>query len=203
MVLPTKDFENINVLCVRQGTKFSRDYVTVLGRMVKEHLGKDLICLTDQDDTPGITRRLITNHKGWWAKIELFHEANKDLRPCLYLDLDTYILNDCRDLLINPESLYLIRDFYHYDKRSNSGLMLIPKETQEIYRALLSQHGCHGDGDVLTRLPHEKLQDHFEGIKSYKADKDAKYARICCFHGKPKPHETEGWAQEIWIKHSV
>lgn len=133
--------------------------------------------------------------------MELFAPWNEDLRPCLFIDLDTFVLWDISDILeTKVKDLWLIRDFY-YPERSNSGLMLIPKDTSHIW-AHKQGFGEQDfrDGDYLNNFPHKIMQDSFVGIKSYKADnlKDDPKGRIVCFHGVPKPHECEGWVKEIY-----
>lgn len=178
------------VVCVRKGDKYGPEYTWAIKKMAREHMGMEAICLGD--DLP-----FIYPFQGWWAKLELFAPEREDLRPCFYLDLDTYLMDDCRDFLFEPDKLWLIRDFYQ-PQRSNSGLMILPKDTQSIWQAgLRSNH--RGDGDFFRTCSHEVLQEYFDGIYSYKAhSRDEPKGRICCFHGKPKPHEAEGWAGEYW-----
>jgi len=181
----------VNCCAVRQGDKYGEDYVRMLRAMVREHCGTDLICLGD--DAP-----LRYGFKGWWAKIELFAPENEFLRPCLYFDLDTYLLDDCRDMLVEPDGLWLIRDLGH-PRRSNSGVMLIPKDTGAIWNAAKTWRGELVDGDFLNLQPHRQLQSRFDGIVSYKLDaRHEPKGRVVCFHGEPKPHQADGWAGDVW-----
>lgn len=161
----------------------------------------EVVTLTDQEDTPSRRRKLRRNYQGWVSKMELFAPWNKDLRPCVYFDLDTYILWDVSDLLtMRPTDLWLIRDFY-FPEKSNSGVMVIPEDTDEIWEAFLRDTSYpFKDGDFLNQFPHRILQDNYSGIVSYKADDcyDEPKGRVVCFHGVPKPHECKGWAGEIW-----
>ncbi len=185
------------VVAVRRGKKFSPRYVELLGEMVFRHAGVRLITLTDQDDTPGDTLPLQTNLKGWWAKMELFAPWNAPLRPCLYFDLDTYILGDIHDLLHDHGgSLAMLRDLLK-EKDGASGVMIIPRET-EIWERFIKRPDTTlkgGDQAFINRFPHRYLQDEYQGIGSYKK---GERGRIVCFHGKPKPHECNGWAGDIW-----
>lgn len=187
------------VVLVRQGRKYSNRYVEVL----TEQVGAPVTTLTDQADTSGATRALQRDYEGWTAKMELFAPWNADLRPCLFLDLDTFVLGDISDIrAINDNKLWLIRDFYH-SHRSNSGIIVVPENVERIWDKFerTPKHKFR-DGDFLDRFPHEVLQDHFEGIVSYKADEcfDEPKGRVVCWHGKPKPHECDGWVKEIWEK---
>ena len=181
------------VTLVRQGTRFSGKYVDSL-------LHLDPVTLTVQTDTPGKTRELRNGYQGWTAKMELFAPWNKDLRPCFYLDLDTIVMGNIDDILqTDVQELWLIRDFCRADM-SNSGLMLIPENTTEIWEAFLAFKLRPGrkfiDGHFLSEFPHRLLQDEFEGIVSYKMDnlENGPKGRICCFHGYPKQEDLNNWA---------
>lgn len=152
-------------------------------------------------NTPGNTELLRNGYEGWTAKMELFAPWNEHLRPCLFFDLDTFVLGDIEDVRANEgDKLWLIRDFYH-SHRSNSGMMIIPKDTDRIWDKF-TRTPLHKfrDGDFLNRFNHEILQDTYPGIVSYKADdcREEPKGRIVCWHGKPKPHECDGWVQEHW-----
>lgn len=148
------------------------------------------------DDLP-IKSRLI----GWWAKLEIFSPWYANLRPCILLDLDTYVL----DLSILDEfpttGMWLLNDF-NRPQQGESGIVVVPKDTDKIWAKLFSQITQHrGDGPYLATFPHQRLQTAVDGIQSYKVDQlyeSPKNARIVCFHGKPKPHECEGWAGKHW-----
>ena len=182
---------------MRQGKKYSPRYVEILIGQVRS----PVITLTDQKDTPGEVRQLRNGYQGWTAKMELFAPWNEDLRPCLFLDLDTFVLGAIDDILANPgQDLWLIRDFYH-GHRSNSGLMILPKDTKNIWRRFQREPlDRFVDGNFLNRFPHRVMQDTYDGIVSYKADSCAERpkGRIVCWHGKPKPHECGGWVADIW-----
>lgn len=191
----------MNVVCVRQGDKYGPEYVTALRRQVREFADRDLVCLGDDTE-------LVHGFTGWHAKFELFAPEHEELRPCFYLDLDTFILAPIHELLGSPDQLWLIRDLGS-PKRSNSGLMKIPKDTSEIWRGIPEwmerwrKRGLPGDGDYLMQFPHSILQDRFGGIVSYKfSAREHPRGRIVCFHGVPKPPQTKGWAFEWWMRYA-
>lgn len=163
--------------------------------MVREYAGVEAVCLGD--DVP-----LLYGFKGWWSKIELFAPEHEDLRPCFYLDLDTFIRAPIHDFMEIPAELWLIRDL-GAPKKSNSGLMKIPKYTDSIWTAAQKWRGEQVDGDFLSTQPHRILQDYHDGIVSYKYHcRELPRGRIVCFHGRPRPHETGGWVREHWIRHT-
>ena len=56
---------------------------------------------------------------------------------------------------------------------------------------------------ALKASPPDLLQDLYPNqIASYKVSGGllAPQTRICCFHGRPRPHEvTDGWPQALWV----
>lgn len=150
------------------------------------------------DDLP-----LKSSLTGWWAKLEVFAPWYANLRPCVVFDLDTYILDETVLEEFNElqDCLWLINDFNH-PQRPESGIFIAPSDGSEIWAKTPAAVGLHyGDGAFLGTFPHKRLNGRIEGIQSYKVDQlyeSPKNARIVCFHGKPKPHETSGWAREHW-----
>ena len=96
--------------------------------------GIDIYCFTDtvkkEVNVVGLTLLPLPNFewKGWWAKMNLFSPELKELRPFLYMDLDTAVLKSIR-ALFPPEkaegNFVALRDFYRPNKMA-SGLMWIP-----------------------------------------------------------------------------
>ena len=183
------------VTSVWSGGAYSVDYVHVLKKQV-EAQGHQLH--VHGYDTP-----LETHWRGWGAKIELFAPWFT-YRPCLYIDLDTYILGSLDIFLDVPTKLSLIRDFNNKN-RGNSGVMKIPEDTSTIWSGCQNYDGLQPDGNLLNTFPHDYLQDQYPGlIQSYKVHnlQDSKPdCPIMCFHGKPKPAQTTGWAGELWRSH--
>lgn len=191
-----------SVVVVRQGEKYGPDYPEMIKRQVHANT-KESVAFTVLGDGTDADKLLVRSWPGWWSKLELFAPWNADLRPCLFLDLDTYILGNIDDLVcFRPERLTMLRDF-NKPERGQSAIMSIPQDVGHIWRAITDRTMSEypgGDQAFLGQFPMDFFQDSFEGIYSYKVDKlqDAPRGRICCFHGIPKPHQTEGWAKEVW-----
>lgn len=194
-----------NVLVVRRGEKYTAKYPRMVRDQVLKHTTGD-VKFTILGDGVDADRPLVNGWPGWWSKLELFAPWNMDLRPCLFLDLDTYVLGRIDDLVSHvPVRLTMLRDF-NARERGQSAIMSIPQEVDHIWNIfnsapepMMKRHPG-GDQAFLGQFPMDFLQDRFDGIYSYKVDRlqDDPRGRICCFHGKPKPHQTEGWAREVW-----
>ena len=182
------------------GDKYPPEYVEALKNQVRD-CGYPLTVL-------GVDRPLQTGMKSWWPKLELFAPWNQELLPALFIDLDTFILD--WNILIEIEEnleldrLWLINDF-NRPHLGESGLFLAPNNevSAGIWRSVeRNKHNSfRGDGPFLNSFTHSRMNEHIDGILSYKVNMlqdTPDDARICCFHGKPKPHEAEGWAKNFW-----
>jgi len=196
-----------NVVVVRQGDKYSDKYPKVIKEQVKKNTSWPVAfhILGDGDDA---TIPLVKDWPGWWSKLELFAPWNADIRPCLFLDLDTFVLGNIDDLVsLVPAKLTMLRDF-NRPETGQSAIMSIPVDVGVIWRRFMvdpdiwmQKYRGGGDQAFLNRFELDFLQDRFDGIASYKIDKLQKSPgnnRIVCFHGKPKPHQCSGWVGDMW-----
>lgn len=175
---------------VREGTKYGPEYVTALKNQVP-----GLICLGDD-------RPLRSNHRGWFAKFELFAPWNADLRPMLFFDLDTYVFGPVDTSGIDTSLFWMIDDF-NTPQKAESGVMVIPDApiSDTIWTCCDTYESRGGDGAHLRQFPHRRLNTVLPGLYSYKnhcRDEKPADARIICFHGRPKPPDTTGWALDHW-----
>jgi hypothetical protein len=97
----------MNIICLYwvgdfRGRDFVPEDVWRLKQTVDKHMDREynFYCLTNdmKADLPGTKIQLLNNWPGWWSKVELFRP---DL-PCgrtLYLDLDTYVVNNLQPIL--------------------------------------------------------------------------------------------------------
>lgn len=196
----------LSVACVLRPSKdFDVEYVTRLKAGVEANLKATVrfICLTDKP-LPNVECMMLRHDwPGWWSKIELFRLPP----PVLYFDLDTIIVGDLTDIAAHAQKsrFTMLRDFYR-EKGFGSGMMSWSVWMNGVYEAFaaapdvaMSLYRGRGDQSYLEdqKLNPATWQDTLpRQVVSYKVDvKDKgvpKDARVCCFHGNPKPRDI-GW----------
>jgi hypothetical protein len=169
--------------------------------MVSKHLsGWDFVCLSDQE-LQCKTERMTHNWPGWWAKMELFRIPG----PCLYFDLDTILVADCREWAakVVQEDFVVLRDPYRgkTDPRAmGSGIMAWSSDVSYIFKAYRQNPTFdhdHGDQGFIETVAEAKyIQDFTGSVVSYKADIlndfPIRSATVVYFHGQPRP-----WDQNL------
>jgi hypothetical protein len=126
------DEMNLNVLCVKWGTKFPADYVNRLHSMVRRNLALPhrFLCFTDDPGGLNPDIGIVGLQQGFeycWNKLELFRPgvfSGDDL--CLYFDLDVVITGPIDELVtFQPQDRFVgLRDWYRSrTPRFNSSVM--------------------------------------------------------------------------------
>lgn len=205
----TKPVEPISVALVLKtgGETFNYKYVNALAGNIKKHLTvpHKIVCLTD--DVSGIDRSLVDaikplrhNLPKWWSKIELFNSENFDTNRVLYLDLDTVIVDNIDNIASLDCNFIGIRDFFHMFTLQTGIMMWKNGSYDKLYTSFISDsdklmRSMHGDHEWIGQnvTEYEFMQDIFPNqILSYKKHNFANAvptnAKICCFHGNPRPH---------------
>ena len=211
------------VVC-RTGREYHTALAEVQRRQFLKHgrgaveRGWEFICLTDQP-SEGWHHPLQTDYPGWWALMEMFRFTG----PNILTGLDTLILQDITSLVtfaeqVPRDQLFGIRDFY-YPQRWASGVTMWNGDWSELLRLCTreQQSKFRGDQDFIEhavtsgmisgRLGY--LQDYMPGeIVSFKAhclrcsQAPPEKARVCCFHGKPRPWDVP--AEDFpWVHHAL
>lgn len=185
----------INLCCVNSRDYLGRgdEYVRRLWEGVDRHLSipYSFHVLTEHD-APG---------PGWWAKLSLF-EPGRFKGRCLYFDLDTLIVGSLDDVASYSGTFAGLSDFYH-PRHFASGVMAWDVDQNGIWDAWVKQnypmeHRMGDGGFIGEQVPGaDRLQTLFPGqFVSYKAHCRKGIpaeARVVCFHGLPRPHETALW----------
>lgn len=211
----------LNVVCIWSPSKvYTADYVNILAAAVKRHLTVPyrFCCLTSIASWDGAELKLLDKEikvglsqsgwSGWWLTIELF-KLEQFEGPVLYLDLDTFIVDNI-DFLAEPyEGIIMgLDDFYRPGTFMNAVMLFNPcKELNAVYEYLLDPaHFAAAKklrfGDMqyteerlkVAGIKPEVMDTRWPGkIISYKKHfmKKASLSgvSIVCCHGTPKPHE--------------
>uniref|UniRef100_K3WAD1 Uncharacterized protein n=1 Tax=Globisporangium ultimum (strain ATCC 200006 / CBS 805.95 / DAOM BR144) TaxID=431595 RepID=K3WAD1_GLOUD len=172
----------VSVICVKWGTKYGAEYVNKLYHSLMRHhregaLAIDFVCLTD--DASGIISStenvrclpLAPGWRGWWNKVQVFSPTVAQAlygRTCLYMDLDTVIVDCIDDLLAwtPPEDVMalLTTDHMTNEQRQNgfnSSLMMWRNEAASDNNN--TENGKSTSFAGLYRFLHE----HFSVINKY------------------------------------
>lgn len=214
--------KSVNIVTVlKAGGDFHIADVKLLADNLRVNAGNldvTIYCLTDLAISP------ITNYgikfipipdakKGWWAKLELFNPALEDLRPFLYMDLDTAIIGDYSELFPEDNTKFItLSDFYRPSK-SASALMWVPAlcdKVKAVWTAWIKHPKLlmkifRGDQDFIfdTVEADIKYQNITNIITSFKPNKiwlrEQPKESVICFHGQPripKATETIEWVKQ-------
>lgn len=201
--------------CVlRSGGLYSPQWVERLCRQVREHLEPErIVCLTDMPLDCCTRAQLTEGWPGWYSKIELFRPG-LFAGPVFYADLDSLILRPIprlADKITTVARLLMLDDFYQ-PKIPASGVMAwVPSPaTERIYhefaeRPMISSSWAKGDGWIIGRHPHGRLQSYFPGaFQSWNVCQRSAApvtAAVLCFHGKTKNHSfaADHWITRAWL----
>lgn len=162
--------------------------------------------VTEEKEVVGLTIRRLPNAEwqGWWAKMNLFAPELKSLRPFLYLDLDTAVINSIESLVPPEEKqnqFITLRDFYQ-PQRLASGVMWVPDnaEIDKVHTEWLRNVESHtkiyrGDQNFIASITKADLywQDVFPAdyITTFKPNRQWRMlfpqtSAVVCFHGQPR-----------------
>ncbi len=198
-----------HVVCVRQGDKYGPEWVDMLWKMVHQNVDEPIqfTCLSDRKNNC-LTRKLRWEWPGWWAKMELFSPWNADIRPCLFIDLDSFVMgNITRSLNIGTK--FKMACFGNKRSQPQSSIMQIPVFAGDIWRPWRESPETHmqnfkGDQDFLAQYNQGFVNEDIS-IWSYKKDKlqEPPDRGIVQFHGKPKPNSPDAaqWVREMWAEY--
>jgi hypothetical protein len=201
----------INVVCAHVGNYCDRgtEYVQRLFDGIDKHLYTYRPwCITDNPAMiPDGIRTIEADPcvQGWWNKISLFRPGilPKGERV-LYFDLDTIIKGDLSDIANYRGKFAMLRDFY-FKGNLNSGLMAWEAGTMDHLWRVWDRCGrpqYHPGGDQAWIEEIQETADLWQDLipnqifswKTECRDGVPSNARVICFHGQPRPHETELWS---------
>lgn len=193
------------------------DYSNVLFDMVRRNL-KDgtpgrFVVYTDDHTEEGYSagielRKLPDGLTGFYNKISLFQD---DAFPAgeriCFMDLDTVITGSLDEIAAYTGPFAILRDVYRPDGLQSSVMLWEAGKYGYVWEGFKAFHFpqlLHGDQQWIemsvenpvilqTKFPHQFV--------SYK--RDAKFgiplgASVVFFHGRPRPHECDGWVEKVW-----
>lgn len=128
--------EQINVLCMKWGTKYGPEYVNRLYGMVNRNMQRPFrfVCLTDNKagihadvdclPLPALQLPEGAPERGW-NKLTTFISPLYDIAgKVLFLDLDVVIVGGLDDFIALEDKVYIIQDFVRKDGTGNSSVYL-------------------------------------------------------------------------------
>ena len=191
--------QKVNIVCVCVGTKYSKEHVNRLHRMVERNctLPFSFYCISDvQQEVNTIFIDESLDLETYWWKIELFKLDFDD--PTLYLDLDVVIQNnidymfDAIDNTLRVIKGEDIGEYYPYDG-SPDNILTIP--TTSINTSIM----------LLYTKQHKEIYDKFiknidyNIIHYYGLDRfiTHEYNNLSCFDFKRDYyHRAKGWLSD-------
>lgn len=211
----------LNIVCLNAGNYQGRgsDYVTILHDMVTRNLpdgfaGK-FVCFTDDDAASypaSIDVRPLPNPEltGWWHKLSLFRDGLfPDGDRIVYLDLDTLIVGPLDEIVAYDGAFAILRDFYRPDGLQSSVMAWQANTMFPIWEAWIGDGMAElpgGDQAVIEKalygapaLWQDMFPDEFVSFKQHAVLGIPIGAKVCVFHGEPRPHEiTKDWVPKVW-----
>lgn len=210
-----------NIICVKQGTKYSSEYVNKLYSMVQRNttLPFKFYCFTDDSTDVNTDINIIPLPeekltRGWWYKLYMFKSEHFEPGTInFYLDLDV-VITDNIDCLLEYElgSLTGPRDYMRSRDESTKHLnSSILRWTQGDYSDLWDKFISNKSWNQNLRGDQDYLWLHYEDEISFLPDEWTSsykweyvlnkhpHSKIVVFHGDPKPHQIDnGFVKENW-----
>ena len=140
--------------------------------------------------------------------MELFSPWNADIRPCLFIDLDSLVMGDITGGF-NAGTKFKMACFGNKRGSPQSSVMAIPMFAGEIWRPWREDPDGHmkafkGDQNFLAQFNQGFINDHLP-VWSYKKDKleEPPNSGIVQFHGEPKPDSPKAaqWVRKMWAEY--
>ena len=202
----------LNVVCVQTGNYLGRgvEYVRRLQAAVERNLTLPhrFVCLTDAD-IEGV-ECLPARFPGWWEKVRMF-EPGLFKGRVLFLDLDTLILENIDHVAAYSGHFATLHDFWRPEGLGPAVMLFEPEWAGFIYQEWSAEHftmldprGDQGwienrhqgrmrkEVDILQTL----FPGEFVSYKTHCTKGVPEGARVVCYHGRPRPHETALWNEE-------
>jgi len=214
------------VLVLKSGGRYTFEDVERLATALEIHMPlASVYCLYDKDvnqskiDKVNIIPMPYGGWEGWWSKMNLFSPSTEieKLRPFLYMDLDTLILDSFEEIIPRNKNLFITLEDFYAKKQIASGLMWIPANNMTdyvwhywSYNPVGNIRRYRGDQDFLRAVctVDTYFQDYYDGIADFKPlprmqplQERPEKASIVCFHGKPSIPEASKSIE--WVRKEI
>lgn len=210
------------ILVLRSGGDFKFKDVYLLTTHINKYwqgVNKpNIYCYTDlvneEQSVVGLTMRPLPHKewRGWWSKMNLFSPELRELRPFLYLDLDTAVIDNISSFIPQEKDVtnfITLEDFYRQGALA-SGIMWVPNTAymEKLYKEWIKNPAqiitkFRGDQNFIESIVKADIfwQKKFapEAITTFKPRVNGKVSprtvlpissSIICFHGKPRIPEA-------------
>lgn len=213
---------NLSIICVNVGNKYSHIYTEKLYQMVERNLNYKykFYSITDKKhNNKNIIPIKPDNHlQGWWTKLMLFKPNIVDSDYILYFDLDTIIIKPIDKVLsMMGSNLTIVRDTWVKNSFNSSIMLIKTNSLPYIYNSynekeldnLKFQKNIKVRGDqcwITYKYPEANIfpEDWFISYKDIYVRKKPVWTNNTMairFHGKPNPEDVVNqheWAKKCW-----
>lgn len=151
---------------------------------------------------------------GWWQKIRLFKPGMfRDGERIAFFDLDTVVVRPIDFLADYAGDFATLHDFWYpqglgpavmlwrsgwgsdiWDEFVAEGMPMTDPRGDQAWIENRQQGRIRKEADILQHL----YPGRFVSYKSDCTRELPRDAHVVCFHGKPRPHEVNGWVKPYW-----
>ena len=213
------------VLVLKTGGDYSIDDVNLLSIHIHKYWDKNkdapnIYCITNLTNEKvkmaKVTLLPMENlWEGWWSKMNLFSPSILDLRPFLFMDLDTMVVGDISEIYFPDKEAFITLENIGEKGRLGSGLMKIDnnKKLWKVWDRWIRNPSLHtrihrGDQDFINYIVGQDLfwQDITDTVTSAKPNfkmrtEMPENKKIIYFHGYPRIPEAGETIE--WVKKYV
>ena len=192
-----------NIICFRYGDYYGPEYIKVLKKQLKNY---NVIVLGDGEDAD-IKESPMYQMEGFWYEMRIFAPDLKKYQPFLYLDIDSFIMDEIDEVFDKKERLIPLE--WNPGARNKYIFTLAwLTYTDDIWEEWYSDRQLwmdtyHTSQDFISRFNFNSFQEEMPGfVGSYKRHNRLEPVnKIIAFHGVPKMPQAKGWAQDRWLRY--
>lgn len=203
-------------LVLKSGGNYGVRDVELIARKLHFHADNlRIFCLSDTEaDVQGVTfLKMIYDWPRWWGRMALYSPRFFNVRPFLFIDLDTIVLGDINKLveeIENKEQYVTLSDFYQKGQLA-SGIVWYPKHNKKINSVWIAWVKSGFAANERKRMDYflrtvtspdkfwqqitDKIED-FKPLRQPLLQRPKPETILVCLHGKPSI-----WQADVeWVK---